>query len=71
VRVCSCTELTGECQHDCPTCGGEGFFDPHRRSKLTPEDIDELMAKSQKNVAELREALRTMFAGPLPNLRVR
>lgn len=64
MNPCDCTKLTGECQHDCFICGGEGVLPIERQSKLSPEEIDELLDRSAEGVKDLRHTLDRVFRLP-------
>ena len=40
MNPCECTKLTGECQHDCPKCGGEGIL-PESKDSIPPRKATE------------------------------
>lgn len=70
MNPCDCTKLTGECCHDCPDCGGEGII-VKRKSKLSSDEIDELLERSADGVKYLRESLEDVFKLPRQSLRLR
>jgi hypothetical protein len=73
MRPCPCTELTGECCHDCPDCGGEGILlkRRERESKITPQEVDELLERSARGVEDLRKTLSSVFRLPSNSPRLR